>query len=152
MRSIEGQAWTHQPPHALHLSSSIIRTPPLSDCFRALRGQAFAHGASSQNLQVIVVLKNEFRGITLILDLRGFRRNPSFSKAQTYSQMPQPVHLLGLTEANCLGLCPLIPFGNFGNTSFPSSLLYPLNDFRLSSTQFGSPRLSYLHRSIGCST
>jgi hypothetical protein len=37
-----------------------------------------------------------------ILDLKGFRRSSDFSSVHTYSQMPQPVHLLGSTATNFL--------------------------------------------------
>jgi hypothetical protein len=61
--------------------------------------QAFAHGASLQNRQLIVVLSMDVRRITRILDFRGSKRSFS-SCVHAYSQMPQPVHLLGSTDTN----------------------------------------------------
>ena len=40
--------------------------------------------------------------MTRILDFNGFPRDSPFSSAQAYSQIPQPVHLLGSTETNFL--------------------------------------------------
>ena len=39
---------------------------------------------------------------TRIRERMGFRVFSSFSRAQAYSQIPQPVHLLGSTETNFL--------------------------------------------------
>jgi hypothetical protein len=61
--------------------------------------QAFAHGASLQNRQLMVVLSMDVRRITRILDFRGSQLW-FFSCVHAYSQMPQPVHLLGSTETN----------------------------------------------------
>jgi hypothetical protein len=76
--------------------------PVFSDWTRAFSGQAFTHGASSQNLQARAKLNNGVMRMTRILDFNGFPRDSSFSSAQAYSQIPQPVHLLGSTETNFL--------------------------------------------------
>ena len=92
----------HQ-PQASHLLSSTRMTPFSSDCRRASLRQALTHGASSQNLQAVATLTSGCRRTTLIRDLRGLK-DPSFSRAQAYSQTPQPVHLLGSAETNRLAL------------------------------------------------
>jgi hypothetical protein len=65
--------------------------------------QAFTQGAFSQNLQVIVAFRNAVNRMTRILEANGFQV-PHFSRVQAYSQIPQPVHLLGSTETNLLAL------------------------------------------------
>ena len=76
-------------------------TPVSSDCIKASLGHAGTHGASSQNLQTIVTLTSGCKRTTLIRDLRGLK-DFSFFNAHANSQMPQPVHLLGSAEMNCL--------------------------------------------------
>jgi hypothetical protein len=73
--------------------------PVFSAWVMAFSVHAFAHGASLQNRQLIVVLSMDVRRITRILDFRGSQRS-FFSCVQAYSQMPQPVHLLGSTDTN----------------------------------------------------
>src|SRR3989304_5624295 len=68
----------------------------------AFSGQAFTHWASSQNLQARAKLNSGVMRMTRILDFNGFPRDSPFSSAQAYSQIPQPVHLLGSTETNFL--------------------------------------------------
>jgi len=77
-------------------------TPVFSDCARAFSGQAFTHWASSQALQARAKLNNGVMRMTRILERMGFPRDSSFSVAHVYSQIPQPVHLLGSTETNFL--------------------------------------------------
>jgi hypothetical protein len=73
------------------------------------------HGASSQNLQVTAALSNGVMRITRILEPRGVQCS-HFSEAQTYSQMPQPVHLKGSTETNLrevdLACCSCLAIGH----------------------------------------
>ena len=76
--------------------------PVSLDWRRASLGQAFTHGASSQNLQARAKLNSGVMRMTRILDFNGFPRDSPFSSAQAYSQIPQPVHLLGSTETNFL--------------------------------------------------
>jgi len=76
--------------------------PVFSHWARAFSGQAFTHGASSQNLQARAKLNSVVMRMTRILDFKGFPRDSPFSNAQAYSQIPQPVHLLGSTETNFL--------------------------------------------------
>ena len=76
--------------------------PVFSACANAFSGQAFTHGASSQALQARAKLKNGVMRITRILEHMGFPRGSSFSVEHAYSQIPQPVHLLGSTETNFL--------------------------------------------------
>ena len=96
-----GQAWMHQ-SQPLHFSSLTIKIPVFSDCARAFSGQAVTHLASSQNRQARAKLTSGVTRTTRILDLMGFPPASSFSRAHAYSQIPQPVHLLGLTETNFL--------------------------------------------------
>jgi hypothetical protein len=96
-----GQACTHQ-SQPLHCLSLTIIMPVFSACASAFSGQAFTHGASSQALQARAKLKNGVMRITRILEHMGFPRDSSFSVEQAYSQIPQPVHLLGSTETNFL--------------------------------------------------
>src|SRR3989304_4633817 len=111
-----GQAWTHQsqPLHCFSLSMSM---PVFSDWTMAFSGQAFTHWASSQNLQARAKLNSGVMRMTRILDFNGFPRDSPFSSAQAYSQIPQPVHLLGSTETNFLdsnfagGIVIFRPFG-----------------------------------------
>jgi hypothetical protein len=88
----------------LHFFSLTIKTPVFSDWDRAFSGQAFTHAASSQNLHAKAKLKIGFIRMTRILDLNGFELASSFSRVQAYSQIPQPVHLLGSTEMNFLSV------------------------------------------------
>ena len=76
--------------------------PVFSDCSSAFSGQDFTHGASSQALQASAKLNRGVMRITRIREHRGFPRDSSFSVEQVYSQIPQPVHLLGSTETNFL--------------------------------------------------
>jgi hypothetical protein len=96
-----GQAWTHQ-SQPLHCFSLMMSMPVSSDWLRAFSGQAFTHWASSQNLHVRAKLNRGVIRMTRILDARGFPWFSFFSSAQVYSQIPQPVHLLGLTVMNFL--------------------------------------------------
>ena len=96
-----GQAWMHQ-SQPLHFFSLIMRMPVFSDWDRVFSGQAFTHWASSQNLQARAKLKSGVMRTTRILDLMGFQVFSPFSRVQAYSQIPQPVHLLGSTETNFL--------------------------------------------------
>ena len=57
--------------------------------------------ASSQNLQARAKLNMGVMRTIRIRALSGLILFP-FSRAQVYSQIPQPVHLLGLTETNFL--------------------------------------------------
>jgi len=76
--------------------------PVFSHWTRAFSGQAFTHWASSQNLQARAKLNNGVMRMTRILERMGFQVFSPFSRVQAYSQMPQPVHLLGSTETNFL--------------------------------------------------
>jgi len=76
--------------------------PVFSDWTRAFSGQAFTHWASSQNLQARAKLNNGVMRMTRILERMGFQVFSPFSSVQAYSQIPQPVHLLGSTETNFL--------------------------------------------------
>jgi len=96
-----GQAWMHQ-SQPLHCFSLSMSTPVFSHWTRAFSGQAFTHWASSQNLQARAKLNRGVMRMTRILDFKGFPRDSPFSSAQAYSQIPQPVHLLGSTETNFL--------------------------------------------------
>ena len=95
-----GQACTHQ-SQPLQFFSSIIIMPVCSDWVRAFSGQAVTHLASSQNLQARAKLNMGVMRTIRIRALSGLILFP-FSRAQVYSQIPQPVHLLGLTETNFL--------------------------------------------------
>ena len=75
--------------------------PVSSDWVRAFSGQAVTHLASSQNLQARAKLNMGVMRTIRIRALSGLILFP-FSRAQVYSQIPQPVHLLGLTETNFL--------------------------------------------------
>ncbi len=113
-------ARAHQ-PQASHFSSSTKMTPVSADCSKASRGHAGTHGASSHNLQTMVTLTKGCRRTTLIRDLRGLK-DLAFSNAQASSQRPQPVHLPGSAEMNCLetdvfsifhiSICAPIPHGS----------------------------------------
>ena len=96
-----GHAWTHQ-SQPLHCFSLTMSMPVFSDWTRAFSGQAFTHWASSQNLQARAKLNNGVMRMTRILERMGFQVFSPFSSAQAYSQIPQPVHLLGSTETNFL--------------------------------------------------
>jgi len=89
-----GQACMHQ-SQPLHLSSSTVRKPFSSDCFNAFSGHAVTQRASLQNLQAMAALRRGCMRTTRILDIRMFQVPSDFSNAQTYSQSPQPVQLLG---------------------------------------------------------
>jgi len=86
----------------LHFFSLIIKMPVFSDCTKAFSGQAVTHLASSQNRHVRAKLKSGVMRTTRILDLMGLQIASPFSRVHAYSQMPQPVHLLGSTETNFL--------------------------------------------------
>ena len=51
-----------------------------------------------------------------IRDRNGFETASPFSSVQAYSQIPQPVHLLGSTETNFLSVnfcCVIVPIASF---------------------------------------
>jgi hypothetical protein len=96
-----GQAWMHQ-SQPLHCFSFTIMMPVSSAWDSASSGHAVTHLASSQNLQARAKLKRGFMRTTRIRESIGFRLFSSFSSVQAYSQIPQPVHLFGLTETNFL--------------------------------------------------
>lgn len=95
------QACTHQ-SQPLHLLSSMISKPVLSDCESARSGHAFTHLASLHPRQVNAKLKTGAIWTTRILERIGFQLPSSFSTVQAYSQIPQPMHLPGSTETNFL--------------------------------------------------
>ena len=76
--------------------------PVFSDWDRAFSGQAVTHWASSQNLQARAKLNRGVMLMTRIRERMGFMMFSPFSRVQAYSQIPQPVHLLGSTETNFL--------------------------------------------------
>jgi len=96
-----GQACMHQ-SQPLHFFSLTIIMPVCSDWDRAFSGHAVTHLASSQNLQARAKLNRGVMRTTRIRERRGFKLFSSFSRVQAYSQIPQPVHLLGSTETNFL--------------------------------------------------
>ena len=96
-----GQACIHQ-SQPLHFFSLTIIIPVCSDWDNASSGHAVMHLASSQNLQARAKLNRGVIRTTRILESIGFRLFSSFSSVQAYSQIPQPVHLLGLTDTNFL--------------------------------------------------
>lgn len=95
------QACTHQ-SQPLQRFSSMIRSPVFSDCERAFSGHAFTHLASSHARHVRAKLKSGVMRTTRILERIGFQTASPFSSVQAYSQIPQPVHLLGSTATNFL--------------------------------------------------
>jgi len=97
-----GHAWMHQ-SQPLHFFSLTMRIPVFSDWISAFSGQALTHWASSQNLHVSAKLNIGIMRTLRILDLNGLATSP-FSRVQAYSQIPQPVHLLGSTETNFLSV------------------------------------------------
>lgn len=110
-----GQACTHQ-SQPLHFLSSMIKRLLTSDWVIARSGHAFTHLASWQPRQVNAKLKTGAMRTTRILLRMGFQLPSPFSVVQAYSQIPQPMHLLGSTETNFLGnvLADIIvtkPFG-----------------------------------------
>jgi hypothetical protein len=56
--------------------------------------------ASSQDLQARAKLNMGVMRTTRIRERIGFQMLSSFSRVHAYSQIPQPVHLLGSTEMN----------------------------------------------------
>jgi hypothetical protein len=96
-----GQACMHQ-SQPLHFFSLTMMMPVCSDCDRAFSGHAVTHLASSQNLQARAKLNMGVMRTTRIRERIGFMLLSSFSRAQAYSHIPQPVHLLGSTETNFL--------------------------------------------------
>ena len=96
-----GQACMHQ-SQPLHFFSLTMIMPVCSDCDRAFSGHAVTHLASSQDLQARAKLNIGVMRTTRIRERIGFMLFSSFSRAQAYSQIPQPVHLLGSTETNFL--------------------------------------------------
>ena len=86
----------------LHLFSLTIIMPVCSDWDNAFSGHAVTHLASSQNLQARAKLNMGVMRTTRIRERMGFKISSSFSSTQAYSQIPQPVHLLGSTETNFL--------------------------------------------------
>ena len=95
------QACTHQ-SQPLHRFSSMIRSPVFSACERAFSGHAFTHLASSHARHVRAKLMSGVMRTTRILERIGFQMVSPFSSVQAYSQIPQPVHLLGSTDMNFL--------------------------------------------------
>ena len=95
------QAWTHQ-SQPLHCFSLTIMMPVFSHCDRAFSGQALTHLASSQKRHASAKLKSGVIRTTRIRERMGFQTASPFSSVQAYSQIPQPVHLLGSTETNFL--------------------------------------------------
>jgi hypothetical protein len=70
----------------------------------ARSGHAFTHRASWHPRQVNAKLKTGAIRTTRILLRTGFQLFTSpFSEEQAYSQIPQPIHLLGSTATNFLG-------------------------------------------------
>lgn len=99
-----GQACTHQ-SQPLHFLSSIISKLLTSFWVIARSGHAFTHRASWQPRQVNAKLNTGAMRTTRILLRMGFQLLASpFSLVQAYSQIPQPMHLLGSTETNFLGM------------------------------------------------
>jgi len=96
-----GQACMHQ-SQPLHFFSLTMIMPVCSYCDRAFSGHAVTHLASSQNLQARAKLNIGVMRTTRIRERIGFMVSFSFSRAQAYSHIPQPVHLLGSTETNFL--------------------------------------------------
>jgi hypothetical protein len=96
-----GQACMHQ-SQPLHFFSLTMIMPVCSDWVRAFSGQAVTHLASSQNLQARAKLNIGVMRTTRMRERIGFMVSFSFSRVQAYSQIPQPVHLLGSTETNFL--------------------------------------------------
>ena len=94
-------ACTHQ-SQPLHLDSSVISKPVLSDCESARSGHAFTHRASWHPRQVNAKLKTGAMRTTRILEWIGFQMPSPFSTVHAYSQSPQPMHLPGSTETNFL--------------------------------------------------
>jgi hypothetical protein len=95
-----GHACTHQ-SQPLHLFSFTIMMPVFSHWDNASSGHAVTHLASSQDLQARAKLNMGVMRTTRIRERSGFAES-SFSRAQAYSHIPQPVHLLGSTETNFL--------------------------------------------------
>jgi hypothetical protein len=96
-----GQACMHQ-SQPLHFFSFTIMMPVCSHWDSASSGHAVTHLASSQNLQARAKLNMGVMRTTRIRERMGFKVFSSFSRVQAYSQIPQPVHLLGSTETNFL--------------------------------------------------
>ncbi len=89
--------------------------PVFSDCVSAFSGQAFTHAASSQNLHANAKLNMGIMRTVRIRDLNGLDTASFFSSVQAYSQIPQPVHLLGSTETNFLSVnfcCVMVPYAS----------------------------------------
>ena len=86
----------------LHFFSLTMMVPVCSDCDRAFSGQAVTHLASSHDRQARAKLNIGVMRTTRIRERIGFRLFSSFSTVHAYSQIPQPVHLLGSTETNFL--------------------------------------------------
>ena len=99
----------------LHCFSLTIKMPDFSDCASAFSGQAFTQAASSQNLQANAKLNRGIMRTVRIRDRNGFETASPFSSVQAYSQIPQPVHLLGSTETNFLSVnfCVIVPIASF---------------------------------------
>jgi hypothetical protein len=76
--------------------------PVFSDWTRAFSGQALTHLGSSQKRHASAKLKSGVMRTTRILERMGFQMVSPFSRVHVYSQIPQPVHLLGSTETNFL--------------------------------------------------
>ena len=96
-----GQACMHQ-SQPLHFFSFTMMMPVFSHWDSASSGHAVTHLASSQNLQARAKLNMGVMRTTRIRERIGLAGFSSFSRAQAYSQIPQPVHLLGSTETNFL--------------------------------------------------
>jgi hypothetical protein len=95
------QACTHQ-SQPLHLLSSMINKPVLSDWLRAFSGHAFTHLASLHARHERAKFSMGVMRTTRIRERMGFHMASPFSSVQAYSQIPQPVHLPGSTETNFL--------------------------------------------------
>lgn len=98
-----GQAWTHQ-SQPLHFFSSMMSKLLTSLWLMARSGHALTHRASWHPRQVKAKLNTGAMRTTRILLRMGFQLFTSpFSEEQAYSQIPQPIHLLGSTATNFLG-------------------------------------------------
>jgi hypothetical protein len=74
------------------------------DCVIARSGHDFTHAASTQPRQVRAKLKTGAMRTTRIRERIGFQFPSPFSTVQAYSQIPHPMHLLGSTDMNFLGI------------------------------------------------
>ena len=95
------QACTHQ-SQPLHRLSSTMSRPVLSAWLRAFSGHALTHLASLQARHERAKLNMGVMRTTRMRERMGFQMASPFSSVHEYSQIPQPVHLLGSTETNFL--------------------------------------------------